>query len=176
MHVMRISTRIAGPVLLLAASTLPVSAQAPQACSTPEHGQFDFWIGEWDVRTPNGQAAGSNTITKVLGGCALQESWTGASGTVGHSYNIYDRTRGVWHQTWVDNSGLLLQLEGGLEGGAMVLEGRTLNQAGEAVLQRITWSVIDSNPDRVGQLWEQSTDGGATWSTVFDGTYVRRVR
>jgi len=40
------------------------------------------------------------------------------------------------------------------------------------VRQRITWS---REPDgRVRQLWESSKDGGRSWTTVFDGLYVRQ--
>jgi hypothetical protein len=38
-------------------------------------------------------------------------------------------------------------------------------------LNRITWT---PNPDgTVRQRWDQSTDSGATWTTVFDGLYAR---
>jgi len=36
----------------------------------------------------------------------------GAGGHHGTSYNIYDASRRRWHETWVDDEGLLLQLEG----------------------------------------------------------------
>ena len=114
-----------------------------------------------------------NTITPDLNGCVLHESWQGYGGTSkGNSYNIYDRASGRWHQTWVDNSGLLLQLDGGLENGAMVLNGSTRSAQGQETLNRITWTPFTR--DSVGQLWETSSDGGRTWSTAFDGRYVRR--
>jgi hypothetical protein len=44
--------------------------------------------------------------------------------------------------------------------------------ADPAQVQRITWTPL---PDgRVRQHWESTTDGGRTWSTVFDGYYTRR--
>src|SRR3954470_11889409 len=84
----------------------------PPACSEPEYHQFDFWIGDWDVRGPKGKQAGVNHIRSILDGCVLQENWSGAGGSTGTSYNIYDRTQKKWHQTWVDNQGTLLQLDG----------------------------------------------------------------
>ncbi|NNF27658.1 MAG: hypothetical protein HKN73_10605, partial [Gemmatimonadetes bacterium] len=116
------------------------------------------------------QIAGHNRITREVGGCVLHERYTTPQGYQGESFNIYVASRGVWHQTWVDNGGLLLTLEGTYSGGRMVLEGTTQSQNG-ASQQRITWSVIDEGPN-VRQLWETSTDGGATWTTAFDGTYV----
>ena len=163
---------------LLAAScmlalALPLAAQQPQppACATPEYRQFDFWIGTCEVFAPNGQRAGTNTIDSVLGGCALHEQWTSAGGGHGFSYNIYDFTRQVWHQTWVDASGTLLQIEGGLVNGAMVLEGRTVGRNGP-VLNRITWTPLAR--DSVRQRWEVRGDTATAWTTVFNGLYVRR--
>jgi len=154
--------------LLVAA---PASAQNPTPCSAPEHRQFDFWVGEWEV-TSNGNQAGSNVIEPILGGCVLHESWTGASGNIGESFNTYDRTTGRWHQTWVDNAGSLLQLDGGLMDGAMRLSGSTVGQNGAEVMHRITWTVISEN--HVRQLWESSTDDGETWSVAFDGAYRKQ--
>ena len=129
--------RILPILLLLLSSMLPAAAfgqeteeetppaPAPLRCSDPQYRQFDFWLGEWSV-TSSGAPAGTNVIRAIQGGCALQENWQGAGtgGITGTSYNIYDRDSGQWHQTWVDASGTLLQLDGGLVDGAMVLEGR----------------------------------------------------
>lgn len=148
-------------------------AQRP-TCEAPEHRQFDFWVGDWDVTGPNGSKAGENHITRILSDCVLLEEWTGATGGVGKSFNVYDRTRKVWHQTWVDASGTLLQLEGKLVDGAMVLEGTTVGANGATVMHKVTWSKQGTNPDRVRQHWETSRDGGQTWTTSFDGLYTRK--
>jgi hypothetical protein len=147
------------------------TAANAKACGTPAHRQFDFWRGTWNV-TQNGKVAGTNRIEVVLDGCALLESWTGAGGTTGRSLNIYDATRELWHQTWVDSSGSLLTLEGRFVGGAMVLEGVAAPQKGAATArQRITWTAL-ANGD-VRQFWQSSTDDGRTWKTEFDGLYKR---
>lgn len=147
--------------------------QRPPTCTDEEHRQFDFWIGTWDVFDPEGRQVGVNRISLELNGCALHESWESLGGPHrGHSYNIYDRGTGRWHQTWVDNSGLLLQLDGGLVDGRMVLAGATVGADGDETLNRITWSPRDDGTVR--QLWETSQDGGETWSTAFDGRYVER--
>ena len=133
------AARLSLIILLLSALPSQSSAQdsagtSPRrGCSAPEHRQFDFWVGDWDVTTPTGKPAGHNRIESILNGCALRETWTGAGGGRGTSYNAWDRQRGRWHQTWVDDDGLLLQLEGGLADGKMVLEGETLDSSGAAV-------------------------------------------
>lgn len=156
----------------LAALPLTLAGQAPR-CSAPEHRAFDFWTGSWSVVAANGRLAGRSVVRPVMGGCALHERYVTPRGYEGESFNVYDATRGVWHQSWVDNGGLLLTVEGGFDGTRMVLEGETTDTLGAVTLQRITWSRVDGDRDRVRQHWEASTDGGATWSTAFDGLYTR---
>lgn len=143
-------------------------------CAAERYREFDFWIGRWEVREPDGTLAGHNTIEPILDGCALRESWEGVSGMRGTSLNAFDARRGAWHQTWSDTSGLLLRLDGGLRAGAMVLEGdvAALDDPSTVRRHRISWSRIDGDGDRVRQLWESSSDGVA-WEIVFDGRYAR---
>jgi hypothetical protein len=143
----------------------------PAPCARPEHRQFDFWVGEWEVQDPKGNRAGENSIKSILGGCVILESWRGARGANGTSVNTFDASRGVWHQTWVDDQGGLLQLEGHATDGRMVLEGQKTRREGGLSRERITWE--RRSPDRVRQLWESSTDEGKTWKVQFDGLYVR---
>ena len=145
------------------------TAASPAPCAAPEHRQFDFWLGNWKVADRDGKPEGTNDVTLEFGGCVLVEHWKGARGMTGSSFNAYDATRKVWHQTWVDDRGTLLLLEGGIAGGKMVLEGPGRGAKGEAVLNRISWERL---PDgRVLQLWTVSSDGGATWATSFEGYY-----
>jgi hypothetical protein len=156
-----------------AAAPVPADAQpsaAPGRCAAPEHRQFDFWLGEWEVRTPDGKLAGRNTIRRTLGGCVLQENWRGARGHQGTSYNIYDASRRRWHQTWVDDEGLLLQLDGSFADGRMVLSGETVDSAGRPMKQRITWEPLQGG--KVRQRWDSSPDGIA-WRLEFEGIYSR---
>ena len=142
---------------------------------------FDFWIGDWDVFGPEGKQVGHNTITSMFvtpsASGMLHEHWHGNGGVEGRSINAYDATRGRWHQTWMDSTGDMLVLEGGLVDGAMVLESLAPGEGGTptADRQRITWTRV-SGPDgaEVRQLWESSNDGGATWTVAFDGWYRRR--
>ena len=162
-------------VCLAAFLTTPAGAQegdqAPK-CSDAEYSQFDFWVGEWKVTDPEGNVQGSNRIEKILDGCAIQESWTGAKGTRGHSYNIYAKRRGIWHQTWVDSNGALLLLDGGLVDGRMVLRGQTPGPKGEGTVEHeISWEALDDG--RVRQVWRISRDGGSTWNDAFVGLYTR---
>ena len=162
------------PILLVFAAVVAsfaVSARATPACESPPHRQFDFWLGEWQVRTPDGKLAGVNRIAREYDGCVLHERYDTGRGYRGESINIYDPGRKQWHQTWVDTSGTLLLLEGGLRDGSMVLEGQTTAVDGRVTRHRITWT--PSADGSVRQLWE-STDDKGQWVTAFDGMYTRR--
>jgi hypothetical protein len=144
----------------------------PPDCSSAEHHQFDFWIGDWDVRDAQGKIVGHNRVEPILGGCVVEENWEGAGGGAGKSFNLYDRATKKWHQTWVDKSGGLLLLSGGLEDGRMVLGDSRTGRDGTPVEDRITWEKL---PDgRVRQTWEASRDGGKAWKTIFDGFYKKK--
>lgn len=139
-----------------------------------EASQFDFWIGDWEVTQPNGKVAGYNSIVAINGGRALLENWTSAAGNfAGKSLNSYDVSAKKWKQFWVDTTGLVLEISGGIVDGKMVLTGKTLNATGGEVQQRITWTPNEDGSVR--QHWEQSSDGGKTWTTAFDGHYVRKA-
>lgn len=139
-------------------------------CTAPAYRQFDFWLGHWEVRGKAGRVVGTNRITAVHGGCALREQYDTGRGYEGSSLNAYDAGRRRWHQTWVDSSGLLLRLDGGLVDGRMVLEGETTGAAGAPTRHRITWT--PQADGTVRQLWE-STDASGAWTVAFDGLYRR---
>ena len=157
--------------LCWAAMSLAVPAHAAPACEGPEFRAFDFWLGEWKVRTPDGKLVGSNAITREYGGCVLHERYDTGRGYSGESLNIFDAARKVWHQTWVDTTGTLLSLEGGLRNGSMVLEGQTVGVDAVVTKHRITWT---PHADGSVRQWWQSTDAKGEWTTAFDGAYTRK--
>jgi len=166
--------RLAIALVALTIMSLDAAAQAPQPkpCSAPEAKQFDFWIGDWDV-FEDGKLAGTNRIERYYG-CVVHESWKSPE-LAGQSLNVFDAKRGVWHQTWVDSNSSLLVLEGGWKDGALTMSDATLpGKKDPKRVNEITWT---PNADgSVRQHWRTSTDGGKSWSTVFDGRYVRSKR
>lgn len=158
-------------LLVVLPGLLTVSAAAAANCEAPAHREFDFWIGNWEVRTPAGVIAGNNRIKAEYNGCVVHERYETATGYRGESLNVYDAGRKRWHQTWVDNKGGLLLLEGGVRGGSMVLEGRAIAVDGKLTRHRISWRPRDDGT--VTQLWESSEDEGQ-WSVVFYGIYRRK--
>jgi Domain of unknown function (DUF4440) len=131
-------------------------------CFDPKYHQFDFWVGNWDVfEFGNPTKVAHARIDSILGGCVLREEYDGADGHQGQSFSIYDAMRKVWHQTWVTNRGELLQVEGRIEHGQMVLRGTNLNGA----LVRGTWTPIKGE---VRETAVSSKDGGNSWQPWFD--------
>lgn len=159
--------RLAFLVLCLTAAAIQA---APPACSSAEHRQFDFWIGDWQVHRPDGSLAGINRISREYGGCVIHERYATGKGYSGESLNAWDAARKVWHQTWVDDSGLLLTIEGRWNGKSMILEGLAPDASGAMVKQRITWT--PNSDGTLRQLWE-SADAKGAWTVLFDGKYTK---
>jgi hypothetical protein len=160
--------------LALAASATAAAAQAPAAsgCKSPEHRQFDFWVGTWDV-SPTGQTkvVARSLIENLYGGCVIRENWMPVAGTAGGSLNTYDPEDKRWHQVWMDASNARVSFDGELVDGNMVLTGnwRGAQKPGQDALVRMTYSRLDAGAVR--QKGEISTDKGASWKPFFDFTY-----
>ena len=154
----------------------PAGLTPPPACSGPEHRQFDFWVGSWDVyQTGKPKLVARSLIEKLYGGCVVRENWMPLNGTPGGSLNHYDGDQSRWHQTWMDASNARVVFEGGLAGGKMVLTGfwKGVNGPGQDGLVRMTYSREDGGAVR--QFGELSTDHGLGWSPFFDFTYKPRA-
>ena len=149
-------------------------------CTGPQYREFDFWLGDWEVRNAAGQVLGRNRISKKHGGCVVLEEWSSAGGGSGSSFNVYDQPTKQWHQFWVDATGTNwlssdklgnpVTLRGGIRDGAMVMTSHpdTLPAIGQT---RVTWRPL---PDGgLQQTFESSSDGGKTWTVSFDGFYKK---
>ena len=151
-----------------AAAQQPAPAAAKPTvvpCSAPEHRQFDFWVGRWDVYPPGkNKLVAHSLIESVYGGCGVRENWMPLSNQPGGSLNIYVPEEKRWEQFWIDSQGSRAIFTGGWNGKAMVIQGKW---AGPLV--RISYT---KNADgSVRQFGEQSTDEGKNWAPSFDLTY-----
>jgi hypothetical protein len=177
------SRRPVALLLVMAASTIALTAAGPQvrvtptprppaSCATAEFRQFDFFVGDWDtydVADPS-KVVARNRVTVVLDGCAVREVYEQDDGLVGESLSIYDASRRRWHQSWFTNRGSLLLLNGGLEGERMVLTGPDRVADGTpSVLRGIWWK----DGADVREKAERSMDGGKTWTPMFDIVFRR---
>ena len=177
MRILRLHKATMLAAALVVSASLIAQEPAPprqDPCNGMEQfSQFDFWVGEWTVAIADGTQAGRNLITKEKGGCLLTEHWTSVRGGTGFSLNYYDPTAGEWVQNWVDGSGSIIDIRGGIEEGSMVLTG-TIQYVGNGKVNafRGKWTLLGDG--RVRQFFEESTDGGKSWTTWFEGFYSRQ--
>lgn len=150
----------------LVAVAAPGHAQE-RRCSSGHYREFDFFAGDWDgydVSNPAKPIA-RNHVTRMVDGCALREVYDQFDGMHGESFSTYDASRGVWHQSWVTNRGVLLLLDGQFSAGRMTLTATEHNADGSTSLLRGVWWV---EGNAVRERADRSRDGGKTWLLVFD--------
>ncbi|HET7358925.1 MAG TPA: hypothetical protein VFJ04_02160 [Rhodanobacteraceae bacterium] len=169
------SSLFAATLLLFAFAAPHARAADAKPCADAAHHQFDFWIGDWDAfdaAAPGKGPVARNHVDAILGGCALREDYVQADGLHGESFTIYDASRKLWHQSWVTNRGELLVLEGHRRGNRIVLEGETTTAAGKHRV-RAFWEPQDGD---VREIASTSSDGGKTWTPLFDIVFRKHRR
>ena len=140
--------------------------------SRPESRAFDFWVGDWDVTTPQGQPAGTSSVQVLLEGCALYENWHSLAGSDGKSLNSYNAGLKMWQQFWTDQTGRVTEYrESEWVGDTLRFTAHALTPQGSMTL-RMSFAKIDANTVR--QWGAASMDDGKTWSTPWDLYYHRK--
>ncbi len=171
---------VLAPALMTLARPVPLPPPVPpqhppEPCAAAEHRQFDFWIGEWDwfdtrlAGPENGSMYGVTKVEKMNNGCVLVASyspWSLARSTV---VTHYDRQVRRWWMVWLGADGGREDYEGEFSNGKLVMTG--VPRAGAALL-RMTW--FRGSEGSVRHMGEKSSDGGKTWSPIFDYTYWPR--
>ena len=145
-----------------------------EPCSHDENARrFDFWVGEWSVRSAYGQPVGESSIQRVSGGCAVLENWTGGTGGTGKSLNFYNKDARQWQQYWVGQGNDQVQFTTSeWRGPTLTFHAAVAQPDGTRLLRRLSFTPVAR--DTVRQFAERSTDGGATWTTDYDFYYARK--
>lgn len=141
-------------------------------CVQAERRQFDFWIGEWDLRWDKG-GKGTNIIRPTLDGCVITEEFNGTPAIPlrGMSVSTFSKQLGKWQQTWVDNQAGYLDFVGEFTNGRMILQRKAMSE-GKEILQRMVWYNISK--DKLDWNWERSEDAGKTWKVLWKINYSRK--
>ena len=143
----RASTADASPPHAPSAKTPSVSP-----CDTPQHHQFDFWVGDWRVfDSTDGQLVGFDRVQKLEAGCVVQQNLTlitdlyrrpGVAYRLdGIGVNRFDGER--WLELWADN-----------QWGAIALQGTP--QGDKAMVMT---SIVPSRNRDLRLVWERLPDG-----------------
>lgn len=171
-NTIRDDTRFKAVVTRATNSAMPCLTQ-------PQMREFDFWLGEWDVY-PNGAnvIVGNSKIEMASGGCMILENWTAIGGVPhnGKSMNYVDPVTGKWEQLWIGSGGINRNnpqkfVNGVYKDGAMRFDFEQFSAQGK---QTGRFIFFNEGPDQVRQFNEVSSDGGKTWTTVYDFVYKRK--
>ena len=135
---------------------------------------FDFWAGRWNVySTGTNILVGNSLVQIVSGGCALLENWESlGNASTGKSLNFID-ANGKWRQCWIGSyaGGQQDFVDGEYTGGAMRFTFTATDAKGNKTMGRFMF--YNQGADQVRQFNETSADGGKTWITTYDFTYIR---
>ena len=114
-----------------------------------------------------GAQLGENRIEAILDGHAYLEHWRSAAGA-GKSLFYWSPEDREWRQTWVTSAGAVKEkrLVERLHDGGVRFQGVVAGRVDRTTLRPL-------GDGRVVQLIEVSEDDGQTWSTSFEGTYIR---
>ena len=142
----------------------------------PRTNEFDFWLGDWDVRPRGNPTAppSRNTITKIHDGCVVLETYV-SGGYTGQSFNMRDPSVGKWNQTWVDKAGGLHVYYGEVRDRTMYYDGEMPDPnapATKRIRARVTF--ISFGADSLRQFSESTRDDGKTWFMNYDLIYTPR--
>ena len=149
------------------------SADAGSCSTSSGNRQLDYWLGDWKIAGPG---AGPNATSKVhlaLDGCMVVESWDGGRGHTGENMFGYSADDKSWQGMFVDNQGRVhVFIHGKVVSGSAEFSGLSRESNGATVLNRVR--IVRIGQDKVEQIWEKSSDNGATWVADFHGEYLRK--
>lgn len=137
--------------------------------------KLDFWLGHWEVFDLHGGSKdGTDSVEKILKGCAIVEIWHDIEGYEGRSLFYYQRATKQWKQVWVTDAGPMKEkrLIEELQDGGVRFQGEIPHQDGTSHLDRTTLTPLPRH--RVHQVIEISSDQGKTWAVTFDAEYRRQ--
>lgn len=172
----------AASVALLPGPSSSPRPAAPPPCEAPEHHQFDFWLGDWEVLNlwkerdeaefrEVGRA--TNRVHAVAGGCGVVEHWQGWLGPnliVGFSVRSWNPVTEEWDLVLLwprPDRTSFSTLHGVFRHG----RGEFLAEQG-GQLTRYTFSDIQDTTFRWSDAY--STDGGVTWAHSWIMEFSRR--
>ena len=168
-----IAAAIAG--LACAAPAAAQTVPAPTPCTDPIYRRQDFTVGHWDVY--NGDKKSAEVLMEAsLGGCAIHETWTVPAGKKGNGLGlfVYSDLLKTWHYLWASDTGSTTSFKG-----AEVKPGEiryvTEKPLTDGKVRLRHWSLILQPDGKVRELSVGTEDGGTTWTTEYDLTWVKKV-
>jgi hypothetical protein len=135
-------------------------------------------VGEWDLTWTNAKGEtekGTNRIVRILDEKVIQENFSdGKNSYRGTSLSVYNPRLKTWNQTWADNQGGYIHLEGLVSDGKRMFQTQPTDFNGTKVIRRMVFFDIKANSFTWN--WEQSQDGGKTWALQWKINYKRKEK
>ncbi|HEX3470656.1 MAG TPA: hypothetical protein VHT28_05675 [Silvibacterium sp.] len=168
-------------VLFLAAATCigltpkqTFAADAGLCSKNPQNRQLDYWLGDWTISGPGSSSSATSRVYLTLDDCMVVESWDGGRGHRGENMFAWSADDKSWHGMFADNEGRVhVFLAGKVAVGTAEFTGSSHGADGDVILNRV--KIVRLGPNEVEQVWQKSSDNGATWSTEFRGEYSRKT-
>lgn len=145
----------------------------PRPCPAASASDFDFWVGEWQLRRPTGELFATTVVTSELDGCVIMEDFINVGGNQARSMSAFDAATGTWHQIYQDNFIGNWRMQGGLEDGSMVLSSdqEVFNFNTQTFQRREAVSTWSSSPDGSVTQFIEGKLGDSDVFTFFDARY-----
>lgn len=138
-----------------------------------ESRQLDYWLGDWTIGAPGSSGNATSKVTLALDKCLVVEIWDGGRGHTGENIFGYSPDDKNWYGMFADNEGRVhVFTEGKVTAGTAEFRGTSRGPNGEAILNRVR--IVQVSSSKVEQIWEKSTDKGASWNAAFKGEYTRK--
>ncbi|MGK7295032.1 MAG: DUF1579 family protein [Candidatus Wenzhouxiangella sp. M2_3B_020] len=170
-------------LMLAALPGLPAFAiDRPALCATEAARQFDFWPGTWRVESrfrtgPDSwhETDGKWRAERAVGGCVFIDFAEGDfSGrpVSGMGTRYWDPAAGEWVVTWISTArpGVRQEWRGNFDNGVGNFFSEPAGATG-AAYSRLQWR--DVTADSADWSFAVTRDGGETWTTRWEMTFVR---
>lgn len=159
-------------IVFILAAIAPAAASSAACAANSQNRQLDYWLGNWKIGAEGSSGNARSAVTVSLDKCLVIENWDGGRGHYGQNIFGYSADDKNWYGMFADNEGRVhVFTSGKVSSGLAEFEGASRGPNGENVLNRV--KVVRLSPDKVEQIWEKSSDNGATWNVVFRGEYLR---
>ena len=147
------------------------AANNEQPCAgSSETRQLDYWLGNWTLGS--GADKSISKVSLSLDKCVFVEQWENGKGHITEKMFAYSPEDKNWYGMFADNEGRVhVFLDGKVSSDVAEFHGPSRGPNGEAVLNRL--KVVRVSAVKLEEIWEKSTDNGATWTTAYRAEYSR---
>ena len=135
---------------------------------------LDFLAGTWEIRDASGKVLGTSVVEVQEAGAVLFERRAVGEGKAQSLWLVNAEEPAGWGQLFLGPKRQVREFRAMSAPGAwpIVMGGEFVTQDGKTTGFRMT--MTRGSGDDTRRVLELSRDGGATWSTAFDYTYVRQ--